>query len=159
MSSQRFYFALVIAIALMLIHAHADYLLQAYQHGWATWLDLHGRAMKWPWYLDLLPRDPWHLVQSVRNMSVIISVALVLRITYRYSWEGQFALTRVGRELYKAIHTTQRWMWSHRLPCGTAGTGQKYWNIIWFVIELGIPLLLYGVTRGIGFSLAYAVMN
>jgi hypothetical protein len=159
MSYTRFYLSLVVAVLLLLVHAHADYLLQAYQHGWATWLDLHGRAMKWPWYLDVIPRDLWHLVQTVRNMSVIIAVVLVLQVTNRTNWEGRFACTRVGLAVFFAILNTLGWMWRHHIPSGDAGTRHKIWGAIWFLLELGIVLALYGVTRAAGFSVVYAVMN
>jgi hypothetical protein len=159
MSGKRFYFSLACAILLMLIHAHADYLLQAYQHGWATWLDLHGRAMKWPWYLDVLPRDLWHLVQSVRNLSVIVAVTLLLQVTIRDKWEGRFACTRVGLRLWDSILNVLGWMHRHHLPNGNSGTPKKIWSALWFIIEAGIPLLLYGATRAVGFSIVYAAMN
>lgn len=79
------------AVLLFLMHNHADYLLQAYQHGWETWWDLHGRAVSWPWYLDVLPRDNWHLVQTIRNQSVIaasmigaVSMASLIDDNMRY---------------------------------------------------------------------------
>ncbi len=159
MSCTRFYFSLVAALLLMLIHAHGDYLLQAYQHGWVTWLDLHGRAMKWPWYLDVLPRDLWHAVQSLRNMSVIVAAVLVIQVTNRDKWEGRFACTRLGLRLFYSITNTLGWMYRHHLPHGNAGTPEKIWSAIWFLLELGIALFLYGVTRAAGFSFVYAILN
>jgi len=92
---------LLVGFALMLAHNHADYLLQAYQHGWATWWDLHGRAADWPWYLDVLPRDAWHGVQNMRNHTIIVASALIYAECEAYAfwtmnlryWWHRFALS------------------------------------------------------------------
>ena len=68
---------LPVGFALMLLHNHADFLLQAYQHGWKTWWKLDKRAKRWPWYVDFLPRDSWHIIQFVRNHSVLIGGPVV----------------------------------------------------------------------------------
>ena len=138
MSSQRFYLSLVIAVVLMLIHAHADYLLQAYQHGWWTWLDLHGRAAAWPWYLDIFPRDLWHLVQSIRNHSVILGSILAMFGLYQiYIYRWFIAESEMYRIRFSpALRATVRW-----------------------AVIIGTPELIYGLTRAVGFSLVKALWN
>ena len=132
---------IAIVIALLSLHASADYLLQAYQHGWSTWWDLHGRAAAWPWYLDFLPRDAWHLVQSVRNHSVILAVALLARTLYRQ-------------------HAAERFLWSR---FGTWIPGNSLTSvrgrIVWLCAEMLAPLALYGATRAVFFSVVKALLN
>lgn len=64
---------LYVAVASMIIHVHADYLLQAYQHGWPTYWRLFAGARKWAWWLDWIPHDSWHAVQMVRNLTAFIA--------------------------------------------------------------------------------------
>jgi hypothetical protein len=73
-----------IAVIFFLIHNHADFLLQAYQHGWKTYWKLYALAPKWDWWLDWIPHDSWHIVQWIRNASVIAGTAICV---YEYqSW-------------------------------------------------------------------------
>jgi Leu/Phe-tRNA-protein transferase len=128
----------IASAVLMLVHNHADYLLQAYQHGWWTWLDLHGRAAPWPWYLDVLPRDLWHLVQSIRNHSAILGAALALVGCYHvyiHRWFiGESEMNR--RRLPGAVKAMVRW-----------------------ALIFGTPELIYGLSRAVSFSLAKALWN
>jgi len=138
MFRSRIYHPLVTALLLMLIHAHADYLLQAYQHGWWTWLDLHGRAAAWPWYLDVLPRDLWHLVQAIRNHSVILGTIFTMLGLYEiYIYRWFIMESEMHRKRLSAVlKTVVRW-----------------------AIIIGTPELLYGLTRAVGFSIVKALWN
>ncbi len=105
--SKSFWNAIIGAVLLFSVHASADYLLQGYQHHWATWLDLHGRAVEWPWYLDMLPRDLWHGVQSIRNHTSIaatllsaVAVALFVVANDVKSWQAWTLLVLLPEALY-----------------------------------------------------------
>ncbi|HOJ04087.1 MAG TPA: hypothetical protein PK916_08790 [Bacteroidota bacterium] len=66
-----------IGVLLMALYNHADFLWQAEMHVWPAWLDLTHRAPHWPWYLDWIPHDGWHVVQSIKNHAALLGSALV----------------------------------------------------------------------------------
>ena len=124
---------LTLGFVLMLVHNHADYLMQAYQHEWATWWDLHGRAIAWPWYLDVLPRDNWHLVQFIRNHTAIIA-------TYAFA----VGLSTVGVDMLYDLR-------SQKISC---------WILKhWYAVNFFVILALYGITRAVAFSLVKQLLN
>jgi hypothetical protein len=124
---------LLLAVVLFAAHNHADYLLQAYQHGWNTWLDLHGRAPKWGLW-DFIPHDAWHIVQSVRNQSlfVAIPVAWVAAANLAMQWTKGNAYWPMVADKYGRFHA-------------------------WPGIVIG--LLLYAATRAAAFTLVYEILN
>ena len=65
-----------IGVLLLLLYNHADYLWQGEMHGWKTWLDLTYRAPKWGFF-DFIPHDLWHVVQSIKNHSLLVGSPLV----------------------------------------------------------------------------------
>lgn len=124
---------LLASIALFLLAGYADYELQAFQHGWNSFLDLSARAPKWG-MLDFIPHDAWHIAQWLRNLAMICAPIFVMRWYARtFNTLGQPTYWRTG---WKA------WMEYHRA-----------WMI--FVAVLA----LYAMTRGLTFSLLYHVMR
>jgi len=65
----------LIITSLFVVSHHADYLLQAYQHGWKTWYTLKADAPKWGMF-DFIPHDSWHVVQWVRNNTLVLAVCI-----------------------------------------------------------------------------------
>lgn len=86
---------LAVAFVLYLVNAYADYEYQASLHGWNALLDLSYRAPKWGW-LDFLPHDGWHIVQSIRNHSVIIATALAAIPLFVLASEIRWLKTRIA---------------------------------------------------------------
>lgn len=68
---------LIPGILLLLAYNHADYLWQGEMHGWKTWLDLTRRAPKWGFW-DFIPHDAWHIVQTIKNHSLLLGAPLVV---------------------------------------------------------------------------------
>ncbi len=64
-----------LALLLFAVANHADYLLQAYQHNWPTWIDLSYRAPHWGIF-DFVPHDAWHAVQFTRNQLLLLAPLL-----------------------------------------------------------------------------------
>lgn len=152
---KRLWWMMAIAFVLFLIHAHADYLLQAYQHGWWTWWDLHGRAAEWPWYLDILPRDDWHLVQSVRNHTVIFAtlftVMSISGVSFRSSETGTWLRMQVALPVANKLARND--------PMAVFGIYDVVMTAAWFLHQLIIAELLYGISRAIAFSIPKALWS
>lgn len=68
---------LIFSFICFAISCHFDYLLQAYQHGWKTYVDLSHRNPKWGMW-DFIPHDLWHIVQFGRNQLLLIGCILAM---------------------------------------------------------------------------------
>lgn len=123
---------LTVAILLFAAHNHADYLLQAYQHGWNTWLDLGGRAPKWGLW-DFIPHDAWHIVQSVRNQSLFVAIPA--------AWVGLANLAMCRRHVWYVPTVADKYGRFHAWP------------------GIVVGLVLYAATRAAAFTLAYEILN
>lgn len=87
MTSARAYFWLWFGIALLLfvLHGAADYQLQAEQHGWGGLLwERFARAPHWPWYIDWMPHDAWHITQMLWNLSFLAGVVAACEVARRH---------------------------------------------------------------------------
>ncbi len=139
----------LVAFALLVLSAHADYLYQAAAPGraWWTWLDLTGRAAPWPWYIDWIPRDGWHIVQTIRNHAGTIGAVLSALVFARWILSVREQTGNVyldeGGEL-------------------TINCGNPHSNVSWqrlAVFSIIFSLICYGLARGIGFTLVKELMN
>jgi len=148
-------FFLASALVLFLVHAHADYILQAYQHGWWTWWDLHGRAAAWSWYLDVLPRDAWHLVQSIRNHTVIFATLFAVVSVSRKS----FRFSPIGTWMEKNMALRMANLLARKDPMRIFSIHATIMTTLWVLQQTVIAELLYGVTRAIAFSIPKAIWN
>lgn len=152
---KRTYWFLALAFIVFLIHAHADYLMQAYQHGWWTWWDLHGRAATWPWYLDVLPRDAWHLVQSIRNhtelFAVLFAAGSISRHSFRCSAPGKWLHMKVALPVANRL--------ARKDPMRVFSVYTAIMTILWLLEQAIIAELLYGAGRAIAFSVPKALWN
>lgn len=74
-----------IGVFSMLIGHLTDFLYQADQHGWMNGFRLH-RGEKWPWYADWIPHDPWHIVQTTRNMAQLAGATLITLSVAHQAW-------------------------------------------------------------------------
>jgi hypothetical protein len=90
----------LIILFLQLLAHHSDYLLQAYQHKWITYIDLSHRAKKWDFF-DFIPHDMWHFVQSIRNMSISLAPLLcgIFSDTIPYAIVLHFLFYAIGRAI------------------------------------------------------------
>ena len=116
---------LFLALLLLLLQAHADYLYQASLWEWWTWIDLTSRAPHWPWYADWIPHDAWHIVQTVRNHAALIGAA--------------FAYEAAQRLYCKYVSCRPGWQLT--------------------AASLAGMLVAYALTRAVGFTLVYELMN
>jgi hypothetical protein len=124
---------LAVAMLLFLASNFADYELQAYQHGWEPTgiVDMHHRADKLPDPWDWIPRDGWHVMQTIRNTcdkvgAALAFVGIIMFILYYYKDWCLDAL------LYE-------------------------WRL--YVFGLIGMYALAAITRGIAFSLPYRLLN
>lgn len=96
----------VLVVVLLFLHHFADFLLQAHQHGWldpksipsgdpllGKWVlltEVYGvskvrtiaqwklrQGKKWAWYLDWIPHDEWHIVQTLRNNTIWVAMLML----------------------------------------------------------------------------------
>jgi hypothetical protein len=65
------YSQLLFALLIFAVANTADYLLQAYQHGWPAFFALSADAPKWGIF-DFIPHDSWHIAQWSRNICMIL---------------------------------------------------------------------------------------
>lgn len=113
---------LILALLLFILANHADYLMQAYQHGWWTWLDLSARAPKWGMF-DFIPHDAWHIVQVLENLCRMLGAVA-----------SYFAFRMAGALVFP-MHVYSQKLWLRRAVVFTA------W-ILPYVLTRGIAFSL-----------------
>jgi hypothetical protein len=124
------WYLLIIALVLFWISGWADYELQAFQHGWhgTGLIDMAARAPKWGW-LDWIPHDGWHLVQTTLNTSLLIaSSASVL---------FGVAVVSFLEEKIKMLRSV----------------------VAWYIAPLLAVFAFHALMRGASFSILYRLLN
>lgn len=93
-----------IGALLLLLYNHADFLYQAAIWKWPAWLDLSYRAPKWGFW-DFMPHDGWHIVQFVKNHSMLIGAPGIFYGT-RHPYSGpwiEFAVVVIVYSITRAM--------------------------------------------------------
>jgi len=129
---------------LLLVSNHADFLLQADAWQWHSYVDLSHRAPHWPWYLDWIPHDPWHWVQFLHNNAGLAGATLMA--------VGEFFAHLYYRKEAGYKNTKDEQVTIISLQLDTSPAAIVGWSILFLLVT-------YGVTRALGFTLFYHLLN
>jgi hypothetical protein len=126
----------ILASVLFLVANYCDFELQAFQHGWNALLDLSARSPKWGIF-DFIPHDLWHIIQWLRNLTMIAGTTLAIKsfwwVLHVFSYSDYVCMSPAK---------WKNWACDHK-----------------YIVGFVSAIVLYVVTRGVGFSLMYKLLN
>lgn len=131
-----FNWQMVLFAVLLVIGHHMDWMYQASLFGWWCYADLTARVGHLVWYLDWIPRDPWHVVQSVRNLCWFCGPVvgmMGLGVAYAQGWAWKVSDGLMPRAWYIPL-------WNNML------------RVTWIVWNCALLWVINLAMRGIGFS-------